>query len=182
MSNDLGVEIDLGPLVAELRIGLDGVSSRLDRMDRMQQAARRSLTPTDIPIMGQVIVGAAPSPSTTRAAINLGSPDQGHVWLLRHLSIVRGDVDLPTALGGTAWVFVLGTNPLLNATILNGQGLVTSFASLPATSTWTSRQIMVKAEEYLWVVITGGTQNQQAFAYGRVEDYQEHASSGSFEL
>ena len=178
-------EIDLGPLFLRLCAGLDEQNALRRREMDERRAALRAATPVDFHCSGTAVVGAAPSPVTTRCLVlpNPPSPDQGHVWLLRSLTVARGDAELTNSLAGTAWVFVGGPpSPAQQLATLSPIGLRTAFATLPATSTWTGRQISVKASEYLYVVITGGTQNQVAFVDAVVEDYQEHASAGSFEL
>jgi hypothetical protein len=181
---ELDLHAALGPMFADVTVGLDGANSKLDRMCKaMEHMARRGATPVDYRPVGQVIIGAAPSQVTTAGLINLGSPDQGHVWLLRNLMVVKGgDGQVGTTLGGNIFVYSEGAPP--NLAHLSVIGLRDGFAATAfgPPRTYSSRQIVVKAEEYLWVAITGSTQNFQAVAEACVEDYQEAAYRAAFEI
>lgn len=177
--SDLGVEFDLGPLFLSIKAGIDEQNGLMRRHLRELAAARMATTPTDIDISGTATVNANGFAIVT---LNPASPDQGHVWLLRNLIVARADAPLTSSLAGTFWVFVNGSPASTVTSILSPVGLKTAFSTLPATSTWSNRQIQVKAEEYLYGVITGGTNAQQVWCQARVEDYQESAARQVYDL
>jgi hypothetical protein len=169
----------LARALARLEEGIDALTEHATALRRLHAAASEALTPVDYHPVGNAFVGAGAFPTGT-CAVNLGSPDQGHVWLLRQLAIGNGVGGVTAGLAGRADVFVAPTQPVLPTPSPIGWRSTTS--SLPNTGTWKDREVVVKAEENLWVVVTGSTNGAQVFCEATVLDYEEHAALQAFGL
>lgn len=158
---------------------LEAERRRLNRMGKV------GLTPTDIRLKGSAVV------VSTIAVVPLWSPapspDQGFVWILRNICIGRGDAALGTGAGGVAAVIVSPSPPggqAPSATNITWEGVKDQFtlSALGPPQHYSSRQIVVKSEEFLYVVVTGGTNGQQIFAQADVEQVQERAAPAVFDI
>ena len=147
---------------------------------KLNRMGKSAVIPADIRLVGQATV--ANTVAVVALTSPVGSPDQGHVWLLRNIVVGRGDAALATALAGAAYVVVAPSPP--NPAALGWTGVKDAFncSALGPPQHYSSRQIVVKSEEYLYVVITGGTNGQVAFAQADVEDVQESAAQQSFDI
>lgn len=95
-------------------------------------------------------------PASGVLVLILGSPDQGYRWDVTN--VVVGGIDANTAVAGTAGLYVSGFAPVTPN--LNPAGLsdVADIAkSLPNVGFYGTRQLVVNDQEYLLVVIFGGT-------------------------
>lgn len=155
-------------------------SLRDEMAARRARDARLAETPVDWPIQA-FGVGVTNVP----LALDLGGPQQGRVRLVRRLTV--GGL-LPTDTpAGTAYAFVVAVNPVDPSTLALRAGSLGSLVdiasgSLPQVSFYSNRQVVVRHQERLWIVITSATNNQPYQAQGLVVDYQEAAFKERFDV
>ena len=139
-------------LKAGLELGhqAENLAKRVDSLNaRLQRNA-----PVDYrPIASGVFVTGTP------LVLNLGSPDIGTYWEVMSLSV--GGTEVNVAAAGNAGVYVSGMPSLAGAGMTNLQALI---ATMPASPDYGTRQLVVKPEESLFLVIFGGTNGQQYVA------------------
>src|ERR1700761_5669355 len=133
-------------IMGDLSLSLGKYADKIDNY--LQHRARLELnTPVNYPL-----AGSGTFPATGNLVIGLGGPDKGRLWEVTNL--VVGGTDLNVTAAGTAGVYVSSVNPG------QGSGGITQAADyasgLPRVAFYGTRQLVVQANEYLWVVIFGG--------------------------
>ena len=171
MSDQTGLDLS-----AELALSIGRLDDSTKRLAKFLDA-RRGATPADLRLSA-----SAAYPASGTLVLNLGSPDQGTVWILRRL--VVGGVTPGTAAAGAADVYV---GAVANISGQNPGSLelvdwVDRASSLPLVGWYGDRQVVVKAEEILWLNITAGTAAQLYVAAAQVQQVQEAAYRQSYQI
>jgi len=158
------LDLDLGPIMADLAVELGRMNDRDDdaAAERRRREHVRALIPADVRL---VTVGTIPSP-TARSMLSVGGPDAGYFWLVRRILV--GGLTFKTTAAGTAEIYVTGlsgsvgsvtTGPIVSGLALSD--LVDQYATLPKVVNYTSHQIIVQEGENLCAVVDTGTAGQQ---------------------
>jgi hypothetical protein len=166
---------NLFSVFGELRATLGGLGDTLERTNK--RLARKATIPVDYIASGSASV---PSP-TANTCITLGSPDNGHVWLIRALAV--GAIPVTTTLTGTS-CYVYATTMLASTVtaLMPLFDLATYTTTVPRTGHWSNRQILIKEQQWLQVVFVGATAGLQVAAEAHIEDYEEAAFRETFDL
>ena len=176
-----GIDLDVqaGPLevVAGLSLELGRMNDRYDAdrlAERRKREAMRARVPADVRFQASGII---PTP-TVRAGLNLGGPDAGYYWLVRRL--VVGGVTWKTTAAGTSEVYITALTgqqgQIFSGSLITGlalSDLVDQSAALPNKAFYSNRQMIVRQNENLVVVIDTGTAGQQYVAAAQVEFHRE---------
>lgn len=94
----------------------------------------------------------------TGAGVLIGGPNVGEEWRVRQ--IVVGGATIGTAATGVVWFLVSAGTP-------NEQSItsvVASIPAMPAVAFYSNEQIYLAPNENLWMVVVGGTNNQNYVA------------------
>lgn len=120
-------------------------------------------------------------PASGPLVLALYSPDLGRIGQLR--SIFAGGTVLTTAVAGTCNLYVAGSPPASpqNPTLGMTGARDNSVTPLPAPAFYSTHQVVIQAEEWLYAVITGGTVGQVYSVSGQIEDYNARAFRGIIE-
>ena len=169
---DEGVKLDA---IVGLTMKVGNLADGLESQRRRERQHRQALIPTDWPI-----VAVGNFPASGNLALDLGSPPQGTVWLLRRL-YVGGQVRSDTA-AGSADLYVTAQAPLAIAVNEPAGNIADTALSLPSQAFYSNRQVPVHPPERLVVVVKGGTASQIYMASGIVESYNERAMHEVFEF
>jgi hypothetical protein len=161
--------------IVGLTLKVGSLADSLSERDRREREWRRGLIPVDWPL-----VGAGTFPSAGNLVIDLGMPPESQVWLLRRLYV--GGQTRATAAAGGADVFVSPLPSLSIAVDAPAANQVDFTSVLPNQAFYTSRQVVVRNHEHIYVMVSGGTVGQIYMASGAVEAYSEAAYRSVFEL
>lgn len=154
--------------IVGLTMKIGNLADSMDAQRRREEQHRRALIPTDWPL-----VAVATCDSNGLAALDLGMPPEGTVWLLRRLYV--GGVKRTDTADGTADLFVTASAALAILTTTPASSIADSALSLPSQAFYTNRQVPVHPPERLVVVVSGGTTGQNYLASAMVESYSERA-------
>jgi hypothetical protein len=129
---------------------VDGMGRKFDKfMARLQHN-----TPIDYGGAGSGVF-----PASGDLIIPLGTPDQGARWEVTN--VVVGGTDLNVAAAGTAGLYVSAFQPTQNAPNPAGTSGACDYAkALPSVAFYGTRQLVVNDQEYLFLVVFGGTPGQ----------------------
>ncbi len=142
---------------------LDAHTEELRRTRELLQRA----TPTDY-----MAVGTATVPASGIAIINLGSPDSGYYWEVKHISI--GGTDVPVVAAGKAAVYVSGVAALTGGMLSNREIV----PAMPFSAYYGTHQFLVVDQENLLVYLYGATVGQQYAAVAHVEVFNDAVGQG----
>lgn len=166
-------EDNLLSIMGKLDLSIGGVNKELEAARKQRQNAYAAETPRFIRITGTCIA------SDTGFGViqfdNFG-PDQGYFWYVRKLCV--GGKTPTTAAAGRADVFTSAQN-LMQKDSLAEISLVDwqdQASALPLIGPYGNGELIVKAGEKLYVVISGGTVQQQYYCVGTIAQYQEAAA------
>lgn len=159
--SDLGLDVQAG-----LSIAIGGVQSEVRRMRRdLQRAAQRM--PIDLALAGTALCPAGGG----NFSVSLGGPSQGRKWLIRQLVIGGGA--FPYTAAGTGYLYCGATDPAgPGGAISSGLDDFTS-GTFPQTAWYSNRQLVVWANQRVYMLISGGTAGTQYFVNGQVEDWPD---------
>lgn len=141
---------------AFLQVGIT-LGKHLDEQDRRHRELMSRLqrgTPVDY---GAGSSGAFPASGAL--LLPLGTPDQGCRWEVTN--VVVGGTDLNVAAVGTAGLYVGALQPTNNQTAPGGITVAADYASsLPNVGFYGTRQLVVNDQEYIFLIVFGGTVGQ----------------------
>lgn len=163
-------------LFADLKLTLGDLRDTAKRREQreLQRQAKLAEQPSYNTIHGNVQLNGT---GFGVIRFNLPGPNQGFVWNVR--TLVIGGSDPTVAVAGRADVFVRADD----LRVINGiagiglSGWRDTHAALPMTTSYGEGEMFCHANDELWVVITGGTANQQLAAIATVQNVQESAKS-----
>jgi hypothetical protein len=165
-----------------IQVGLDlcvQIGKQLDRMDRHYAELNERLqrfTPVDYGLDAAGVVSG-----TNPLVLALGSPDMGTYWEVE--SCFVGGTDQNVTAAGSAGLYVAATLPTVSASgALIGHGGTVNIsdraATLPNPAFYGRRDIVVFSQEWLYVVVVGGTAGQQYVANASVSSYNVASARG----
>ena len=137
---DLGFQVDIA---AELKAGFNGLRDG----ERTRRAEEESKIPFDFTVRGSGV-----APGAGDLIFNCGGPPMGRAWVLRRLAV--GGTDPTAVSAGVAYVYFSSagdSDQLIAATWAD------VVSALPGVKFYTSRQMVVKDGQLIWVRITGPT-------------------------
>lgn len=148
------------------------------KMDAQIDVTRRLLkrlernTPVDY-----TCIASGTFPASGNLTLNLGSPDIGTYWEVESCAV--GGTDQPTTAAGTAGLYTSGFVPTTGTTVSPGMTSLRDQAkTLPNVGFYGGRELLVKPEEYLFLIIFAGTAAQVYQANARVTVYNIAAGGG----
>lgn len=170
----LDEETELFSVLGKLNVTIGSVDESLKAQKQAWQRASMQETPRFIRISGSVALNG-----TGFGVVQFDNrPDQGHFWYVRKL--VVGGLTPTTTTAGRADVFVTAQD-LRRITALAEIGLVDwrdQAATLPLVGVYSRGELTVPSPYDLFVIVSGGTANQQIVVAGDIEDYQEGSGPG----
>lgn len=172
----LDLQTEPGGLVAELCAKLDLHIGSTEKLQRNMVKALRK--PPTTPVFGRTAgVGTFTTAEGTHV-FRLGQrgPDQGHVWYIR--SLVIGGLNPSLAVAGRADVYVSASDfkaqPNLTAMGLGDWRDWADFTPGVAQVAFYGRgELELRFNEKVFIVVTGGTNNQMYVAAASYEDWEE---------
>jgi hypothetical protein len=117
-------------------------------------------------------------PTTGLLVLNLGTPDQGTRWEVTSCAV--GGLDQNVTANGSAGLYVAGYLPT-TGTITNPSGLAQmadQAKTLPNVGFYGTRQLVVNDQEYLFLVIFGGTAGQTYVANASMTVFNVGSAGG----
>ncbi|MHB1475493.1 MAG: hypothetical protein ACYCV4_18090 [Dermatophilaceae bacterium] len=150
---DVGVSVDFSLALGSLK----GEVARL----RRDLAGRM---PVDFTVGGSGISAASGD-----LAFSLGGPSSGRRWYVRRVTV--GTQLYPFTGTATSVLFYVGGNPLAMGTAAPLTGLVDcNTPTLPFSAFYSNEQVVVRANQQLWVVVHGPAASTAYAATGSVQD------------
>jgi hypothetical protein len=174
IKNGLKVWADIG-----LTIG-KSVDQQTDTMRKALQRLERN-TPIDYAVPASGVF-----PASGLLVLNFGTPDQGTYWEVASCAVGGTDVNVTAA--GTAGLYVSAFSPIATnsgAVTTNPAGitsLVDRASALPNVAFYGTRQLLVNDQEYLFLVIFGGTSGQTYGANAQVTVYNVASAKGKTDI
>lgn len=164
-----GLSVDL---FGKLNLTLGGLKSEMAGVRHALD--RPPAQPFTIAASGDVTTPAA---TTFPIAIGLGGPQQGQVWDVRNIAI--GGAFPTDAVSGRADIYVRGDNLTAHATRTFAQigmiGWRDQATALPLVAYYGRGQILVRAQQRLWVVLSSYTVSKQYTVNAEIEQFEEGA-------
>lgn len=158
-------------MTAEVDVGITaGLSARLGRVERaLATLVQLQTDPLDTPSFAPLTHHAALNGSGT-AIIDLGGPNLGYEWRVRHCSISDNN-NWATSMGNAVGQFynALNTEPA-SVTIRPGH-CVWPFAILPNSATFGADEFPVTYGEHVLCLVTGGTAAELVQASIKVQQF-----------
>lgn len=151
-------------ILVSLGLRMGALTDQLEKRDKHERWLRANTIPVDAPLRGQGSV-----PASGPLAIDLGTPPEGKVWLVRRMAI--GGVKRSTSVAGSADLYVSAQPPVTEALNQNFSELVDYTTTLPSMAFYSHRQIVLTYPERIIAVIIGGTPGQTILASGSAEQY-----------
>ena len=146
-----------------------------EQTDTLNRALRRLERNTPVNFAA---VASGTQSGTNPLVLNLGSPDQGTYWQVNSCAV--GGTDVNTTAAGSAGLYV---SPFLpNGNLSQSPGLLAAVdhaVSLPNFAFYGTAQNIVTESDYLFLIIFGGTANQQYAANAQVQVFNVAAAGGS---
>lgn len=167
MSLGAGVdaEVDLGPLVFEL---MGGIKASLDSLTK---AIKRTRDIEDAYQFGAVEVmlrSAAVSGSSGSLILGLGGPPYGRLWEVKRLTV--GGALWTSTVAGQAIVVVSPASGQLTPTLAD---VADQAGSLPSVAYYSTRQLVVRHPNHLYVVILTPTATTQYAVGGTATNFPD---------
>lgn len=173
-------DVSTNPLLevaAQISLSFDGVKRQLKENLDWQKMAKRTAQPSFYDYQDSVIIAGG------FGVIKLAGPDFGHIWYVRNIVLFDQTGGVNNGVTGTCWVCVSSTElrpPFPTTSLPPGFTVKDEISTQPKL--YSPGQLVVKAQEDLYVVITAGT-NAHTYAAGcRVQDFQEGAFSEEWSL
>lgn len=170
-----GIEAEVSGAIAGLGAKLDLSIGSIDKLgNRLERQLKK--IPAQ-PVFGRVR-GTAIADSSGFALIRFDQPGptQGFFWYVRSLSI--GGLSPSVTAAGSADVYVIAGQPPAQADDLLSLGLSDwrdRATTLPSPAFYGSGELVLRMNENLYVIVTGGTNLQQYVAAASIEIYEEAA-------
>lgn len=161
-------------VLGKIALSLGGMHSIMQKREA-QWIQRASDVDKNHPTRAQAI---CPSP-TANFSMLLGTPSMGRVRSLRRL--VVGGTNITTSAAGTAYVIVSPTDPITTSVDITSMVDKTNNA-FPQVAFYGTSEILLRNPDRLWVVINGGTANQQYTAAAFWQSYQDGAYAAEIDL
>ena len=163
MGAEVEAEVDLGPLVLESIVGLkasfDTVAKELKKAREVEDAYQRGAV--SVPLRQSAVSNAAGS----TIVMDMGGPQYGRLWEVRRITV-----------GGALWTSTVAGQGLLIVTSSSGQvtpalyDIADQSPSLPNVALYSSRQLVVRHPNHLFLVILTPTATTQYAAGGEATD------------
>ena len=120
-------------------------------------------------------------PAAGNLVLSLGTPDQGTYWEVE--SCVVGGSDQNVAAAGTAGLYVSGFLPPSGTSQSPGlTSLADQAKTLPNVAFYGGRDIVVNDQEYLFLIVFGGTAAQQYQANAQVTVFTTASGAGRVQV
>jgi hypothetical protein len=120
-------------------------------------------------------------PAAGNLVLNLGTPDQGTYWEVE--SCATGGLDVNITAAGSAGLYVSGYLPLTGTSQTPGMtSLCDRAATFPNVAFYGGRDIVVNDQEYLFLIVFGGTVGQQYAANAQVSVFNTASARGNVEV
>ena len=159
----VNIGVDIGNKVDAQRKATDRLLARLERNTPVNYSA----------------IASGVYPATGVLVLNLGTADQGTFWEVESCAV--GGTDANVTAAGTAGLYVCGFVP--TATTLPGMTSLADYAtSLPNPAFYGGRDIVVNDQEYLSLVIFGGTPGQTYVANAQVSVFNVASGRGDVDV
>jgi hypothetical protein len=150
------------------------------KMDRWLRQLERN-TPIDYAAAASGVY-----PASGYLVLNFGTPDQGTYWEVASCAV--GGTDQNVTAAGSAGLYVSAFSPIATnsgAVTTNPAG-ITALAdqakTLPNVAFYGTRQLLVNDQEYLFLVIFGGTAAQTYGANAQVTVYNAASAKGKTDI
>jgi hypothetical protein len=166
MGAEVDAEVDLGPLVLEALVGLkastDTLNKRLHNIAKTEEAYQRGVI--EVPIRK-----VATSAASGNLVIGCGGPAYGRLWEVKRLTV--GGVTWGTSVNGSLLI-VVGSAPdgLTNPPLPD---VVNEAASVPNVTFYSTRQLVVRHPNHLFVVILTPSATTQYAVGGQASDFPD---------
>lgn len=165
---ETGTEVHLGGFSLEtlvgLRAGVDSLAKKLDNIKAVEDAYQFGVL--EIPIRA-----VASAPSSGNFAIDLGGPTYGRFWEVKRLTV--GGVLWSSVVNGTA-IVVVGPSPNSSSAITPPlSDICDEAASLPSVAFYSSRQLLARHPNHIYVVILTPSASTQYAVGGQVSDFPD---------
>ena len=174
------VDIDLGATLHAAIEGLTGATKQLHAANA-KLLERLDTAPRDVLLQ---FSGSSSAAATAPFALNPladnAGPQQGEVWILRMLRV--GGVTPTTTAAGRCDVFQQAVNPTAAGLSLGLGTWIDQATSLPAVAPYSSRYVVLRWPDNLWLVISNGTNSQQYVANAQFEVYKDGGYPGEVNL
>lgn len=142
-----------------------------DALQRLLKRLERN-TPVDY-----TCIASGTVPAAGNLVLNLGSPDIGTYWEVESCAV--GGTDQNVTAAGAAGLYTSGLVPTTGSTVTPGMTSMRDQAkTFPNVAFYGGRELLVKPEEYLYLVVFGGTVGQVYAANARVTVYNIAAGGG----
>jgi hypothetical protein len=170
MGAEVDAEVDLGPLVFELMGGLkaslDTLNKHLRNIAKVEAAYQGGVV--EVPIRK-----VATSPASGSLVIGCGGPAYNRLWEVKRLTV--GGVTWATSVNGSALVVVGSVadgsvNPPLT-------DIADQAGTLPNVAYYSTRQLVVRHPNHLFVVILTPTATTQYAVGGQASDFPDRRVS-----
>lgn len=173
MSDDWDQEGSSGSgLWLKLHATLDGLNSHMRKIETAW-IQRASDTPRDVVVRLAGVIPAAGTTPTTLQGAEIGGvgPQPGEVWILRACRI--GGVTPTTTAVGRGDLFMSPVDPSAGGATPSTAQWLDQATTLPLVAFYSSRQVVLRAPDNFYVVITNGTAGQQYVANAQFEVYRD---------
>ena len=142
---------------------------------------RASDAPKDQLFRFQATIGT-PTAATTLQSMETGGlgPQPGQIWIVRAIRV--GGITPTTTAAGRADIYQSPVDPTYGGAAGNTANWIDQAVSLPLVAMYSSRQIVLRAPDNLYVVVTNGTAAQQYVPNVQVEVYNDGSAPVRVEL
>lgn len=157
--------LDLGTQLKELNGHM--------RKQEARWIQRATDVPRDVLIRYSAVCPTPTAPFTLTAidAIGGSGPQPGEVWILRACRI--GGLTPVTSAAGRGDLFQNVTDPNYGQSSINTANWIDQATTLPLVGTYSSRQVVLRSPDNLFIVITNGTAGQQYVGNAMFEIYRD---------
>ena len=163
MGGEIEAEVDLGPLVLDAMVGMkasfDSMAKEMKKIRDEEAAYQRGAV--SVPLRASQMSDAAGA----SLIMDMGGPTYGRLWEVRRITV-----------GGALWTSVVSGQGLLIVTSSSGQvtpalyDIADQSPSLPNVALYSSRQLVVRHPNHLFLVILTPTASTQYAAGGEATD------------
>jgi hypothetical protein len=163
IGGEFEAEVDLGPLVLETLVGLkasfDSVTKELRKSREEEAAYQRGAV--SVPLRQSAMSNSAGA----SLIMDMGGPSYGRLWEVRRITV-----------GGALWTSTVAGQGLLIVTASSGQvtpalyDIADQSPTLPDVALYSSRQLVVRHPNHLFLVILTPTATTQYAAGGEATD------------
>ena len=163
---------------------LDLLTKEVQRNNRLMTAwiQRASDTNRNVFVRWSAVVPSGGTVPTTLIGNEVGGigPEPGEVWILRACRI--GGVTPTTTAAGRGDTFVSPSDPTAAGATPNTANWIDQATTLPLVAFYSGLQVVLRAPDNFFVVVTNGTAGQQYTANAMFEIYHDGAYQGEIAL